>query len=129
MAAADPLEDPGEASARTSSGVGSYESVARVVDGLGLPLEGLRMIFRERSLWPLAAVPFGLSLVAVTTAAALLYWNAGALYEFVAGWLPAVEAEAWYSWLWVAPARAGLWLAGSAAKRRRRRNFAERDNS
>ena len=113
MATADPLGEPGEASGGTSSGAGSFASIARVIDGLGLPLEGLRMIFRERSLWSLAAVPFGLSLVAVTTAGALVYLNAGALYESVAGWLPVLEAEAWYSWLWVAPARAGLWLAGA----------------
>ncbi len=101
-----------EPAAGPSSGGGALESVSRASGGVGLPLEGLRMIFRERSLWGLAAIPFALSLLAVGTAGALVVSNAAALYEFVAGWLPVVEAAAWYSWLWVAPARIGLWLAG-----------------
>lgn len=98
--------------AGTTPSPGAAESISRASHGVTLPLEGLRMIFRERSLWGLAAVPFALSLLAVGTAGALVFSNAAALYEFVAGWLPVVEAAAWYSWLWVAPARVGLWLAG-----------------
>ena len=70
------------------------------------------MIFRQRSLWALAAVPFALSALAVGTAGGLVFWNGAALYEGVAGWLPVVQAETWYSWLWAGPARVGLWLAG-----------------
>jgi uncharacterized protein involved in cysteine biosynthesis len=96
----------------TPSSAGAHRPLAQATGGVGLPLEGLRMVFRERSLWPLAAVPFLLSFLAVATAGALVFWNTAALFELVAGWLPGIEAGAWYSWLWVGPARAGLWLAG-----------------
>ena len=99
----------------TASNPRAYQSLAplaQATGGVGLPLEGLRMIFRERSLWALAAVPFLLSFLAVLTAGALVFWNAAVIHELVAGWLPVIEVGAWYSWLWVGPARAGLWLAG-----------------
>jgi CysZ protein len=99
-------------STRTASTAGAYQSLAQATGGVGLPLEGLRMVFRERSLWALAAVPCSLSFLAVISAGVLVFWNAAELYQLVAGWLPSVHAAAWYSWLWVGPAQAGLWLAG-----------------
>jgi len=70
------------------------------------------MVLRERSLWALAAVPFGLSCLAVLVTGSALFLNAAELYELVAGWLPVLEAGAWYSWIWVGPGRVLVWLAG-----------------
>jgi len=87
--------------------------VRGLVEGLRLPLEGLGMLLRERSLWSLASVPVafcGLALLVVTT---LLYQNAGPLYQALAGWLPVLEVMAWYQWLWLGPAKLLLWLVGA----------------
>jgi uncharacterized protein involved in cysteine biosynthesis len=80
--------------------------------GAALHLEGLRLLLRERSLWSLALVPFGLSAVALSLAlAALVHW-AAPLHAFSSGWLPRPEATAWYTWLWTGPLTALLWLVG-----------------
>jgi uncharacterized protein involved in cysteine biosynthesis len=70
------------------------------------------MLFRERRLWLLAAVPIALSLAAFSTAIGLVVGNATLLHEFAAGWLPVLEAGAWYTWLWVGPSQALLWVVG-----------------
>ena len=36
----------------------------------------------------------------------------GELHAFASGWLPSLEAHAWYAWLWVAPGQLVLWLVG-----------------
>ncbi len=71
------------------------------------------MLRRERSLWSLALVPFGLSLLAFGLAVAGLAAWGGALHGFVVGWLPELHAQAWWAWLWVGPARALLFMLGN----------------
>jgi CysZ protein len=85
-----------------------------MASGLRLPLEGLRLLRRERRLWPLALVPFLLSLAAFGTAIGLIVVYAGELYGWATAWIPVLEAERWYQWLWVGPARAGLTALGAA---------------
>ena len=60
--------------------------------GAALHLEGLRLLRRERGLWPLAAVPFALSVLAVGAALAALWSWAAPLHAAVTGWLPWPEA-------------------------------------
>ena len=81
-------------------------------EGFAFLVEGARMLFRERRLWLLAAVPVALSLAAFSTTIALVIGHATELHEFAAGWLPVFEAHAWYAWLWVGPARVLLWATG-----------------
>jgi len=73
---------------------------------------GARMLFRERRLWLLAAVPIALSFAAFSAAIGFVVGNAAFLHEFAAGWLPVLDAQTWYAWLWVGPAKVLLWGAG-----------------
>jgi uncharacterized protein involved in cysteine biosynthesis len=84
-----------------------------VAAGFRLPLEGLRLLWRERRLWPLAMVPFLLSLVAFGTAIGLIVEYSGELYGWATAWTPVLEVERWYQWLWIGPARAGLAALGA----------------
>jgi uncharacterized protein involved in cysteine biosynthesis len=84
-----------------------------LTSGLRLPLEGLRLLRRERRLWPLAMVPFLLSLAAFGTAIGLIVAYAGELYGWATAWIPLLEVERWYQWLWIGPARAGLAALGA----------------
>jgi CysZ protein len=85
-----------------------------LASGFRLPLEGLRLLRRERRLWPLAMVPFVLSLVAFGTAVGLIVAYAGELHGWATAWIPVLEVERWYQWLWIGPARAGLAALGAA---------------
>ena len=82
------------------------------LDGLRLPLEGARMLRRERTLWAPSAVPIGLSVTAIGLAVSLLVVFAGELYGWATLWMPVVESGAWYTWLWVGPAKAALAALG-----------------
>jgi CysZ protein len=75
-------------------------------------VEGLGVLRRERSLWKLASVPFLLCAVALLATFAGVVTHVGELHAFASGWLPSLEAHAWYAWFWVAPGRVVLWLAG-----------------
>lgn len=86
-----------------------------VLDGFALPLEGARMLVRERRLWTLALMPMALSLLAFATALALVIAQAGELYAGVTAWMPMLEATSWYAWLWVGPAWLLLRLLGLLA--------------
>lgn len=86
--------------------------LAHAADGLAVHVEGLRLLRRERSLWKLALVPFLIALGACTVTVALLAAYLDSLYAFASGWMPALEAGAWYSWLWVAPVRALGFVVG-----------------
>ncbi len=77
-----------------------------------LPLEGLRLLMRERSLWGVAAVPLALSVLACVGAVAAVLGQTDALYGLATGWMPVLVADRWFEWLWVAPARALLALLG-----------------
>lgn len=78
--------------------------------GLGVLADGMRMLRRERSLWPLALTPALFASIAVCLAAAGVWAYADWIQGMVAGWLPNVEAGAWYSWLWVGPLELLLFL-------------------
>ena len=84
-----------------------------LLDGFQLPLEGGRLLLREKRLWALAAVPIGFSLVAFAVAASLLVANAGDLYEWATLWMPAPEAASWVAWLWVGPVKVALAILGA----------------
>jgi CysZ protein len=88
------------------------DSVKSMLDGFGLPMEGGRWILRERRLWGLAMVPIAFSLLAFGIAISLLVGYAGELYGWATLWMPVLEAEAWWTWLWIGPAKAGLALVG-----------------
>ena len=84
-----------------------------LMDGFQLPLEGGRLLLREKRLWAPAAAPIGFSLLAFAAAASLLVTHAGGLYEWVTLWVPTPEAASWYAWLWVGPAKAVLAILGA----------------
>lgn len=86
-----------------------------MIEGVRLLLEGLRLLLRERRLWPLAAAPVLLAVAAVLLSSGLLYAYAGPLYVLLTAWLPHPEATAWYTWLWVGPAKLLLWIGGGLA--------------
>lgn len=86
--------------------------VHSIGDGFRLPLEGARLLLRERSLWLPALVPVLLSVVAFTTAIGLVVAYAGPMHELATAWMPALEATAWYAWLWIGPARLFFALLG-----------------
>lgn len=80
--------------------------------GFGLPLEGARLLLRERGLWGPALVPFLLSLAAFAAALAGVVAYADSFWGLATDWMPALEAARWYAWLWVGPARLGLAVLG-----------------
>jgi CysZ protein len=84
-----------------------------LMDGFRLPLEGGRLLLREKRLWAPAAAPIGFSLLAFAAAASVLVAHAGGLYEWVTLWVPTPEAASWYAWLWVGPAKAVLAILGA----------------
>ena len=84
-----------------------------LLDGFRLPLEGGRLLLREKRLWAPAAAPIGFSLLAFAVAASLLFAHAGGLYEWATLWAPTPEAASWYAWLWVGPAKAALAILGA----------------
>ena len=84
-----------------------------LLDGFQLPLEGGRLLLREKRLWAPAAAPIGFSLLAFALAAWLLVTHAASLYEWATLWMPAPEAANWFAWLWVGPAKAALAILGA----------------
>jgi CysZ protein len=89
------------------------ESARSVLDGFRLPIEGGRLIMSDRRLWAPAMAPIGFSLVAFGVAISLLIGYAGDLYGWATQWMPVLEAQAWWAWLWIGPAKAGLTLIGT----------------
>ena len=86
-------------------------ALAAAVGSFGLPLEALGMLWRERRLWGPAGLPLVLSLAAVAAAAATVASFSGEVHGWIGSQLPSLDAGAWYTWLWIGPARAALWLA------------------
>ena len=84
-----------------------------LLSGFGLPFEALGVLRRERRLWPLAVLPVLLSLAAFGAAIGVVVAYAGELYAWATAWLPTLEVERWYQWLWIGPARAGLAAFGA----------------
>lgn len=90
----------------------SWRELGSAARSFALPATALRLLLRERRLWPLAAVPLLLSVTAVVGAAgAVVSWS-GEIRAFASGLFPAVSADAWYAWLWVAPLRAVFFVLG-----------------
>jgi CysZ protein len=82
------------------------------LDGLRLPLEGARLLRRERSLWGPSVVPIGLSTLAIASAISMLTAYSSELYSWATLWMPALEAGEWYTWLWIGPAKAVFRVVG-----------------
>lgn len=76
-------------------------------------LDGFSLLRSDRSLWRLAVIPLCLAGLALAGATSIVVGQADAIFAGVAGWLPTIDAGAWYSWLWVGPAKLGLWLFAS----------------
>jgi len=89
--------------------VGSRSGVAV---GFSLLFEGLALVRRRRDLWRLSVVPLACSLALVTFALGLFYGYAGEVHGFMTAWMPGLEVEAWYQWIWIGPARLLLTLLG-----------------
>lgn len=79
--------------------------VRGITGGFLLLREGLRLVRRRRDLWRFAAVPLATSLVLVSLALGGLYAYAGEVHSLLSGWMPVLEAEAWYEWIWIGPGR------------------------
>jgi uncharacterized protein involved in cysteine biosynthesis len=88
------------------------DSIHSVGAGARLPLEAGRLLLRERQLWLPALIPVTLSVAAFSTAAALVVGYAGEIHDLATGWMPVLEASAWYAWLWIGPAKALLGILG-----------------
>lgn len=82
--------------------------------GAAIHLEGFRLLWRQRGLWPLAVVPVLFGVLAVALAGVLVvgYW--AELWALASGWTPLWQADAWYDWLWIGPARALFALLDAA---------------
>jgi CysZ protein len=95
-----------------SGGGAPHVELAAAVRSFGLPLAALRLLIRERRLWPLAAVPLLLSVAAVLGALAGIVAFAGEIDAFATGLFPTLRAEVWYAWLWVGPLVALFFVLG-----------------
>ena len=85
-----------------------------LLGGFRLPLEGARLLRRERRLWGPAVVPFALSLLAFAVASSLIVSHAAELHAFVTAWMPELAATRWFQWIWIGPALLLLKLTGAA---------------
>ncbi|MBW2426873.1 MAG: EI24 domain-containing protein [Deltaproteobacteria bacterium] len=81
-------------------------------EGVMLLVEGSSLLRRQRSLWPLACVPLLFTLLLMTATTVLFWSHLDAIHTFAGSWLPHLEAQAWWSWLWVGPGIALFWLIG-----------------
>lgn len=110
MASSDVRQQPNQQS--TGAPGGALEPALSAMVGFRLPLEGGRMLLRERKLWGPAAAPIAFSLAAFAIAAGLVFGYAGELYDWVTFWMPQLEAARWYAWLWIGPAKGLFGLLG-----------------
>lgn len=78
--------------------------------GLGLHREAIGFLWQNRSLWPLAAVPAFFSLLAFGGVGLVILSYADLLGTLTSGWLPVLEVASGYQWIWIGPAKLGLWL-------------------
>jgi len=80
--------------------------------GIALIGEGIAILRAHRSLWGLATIPVLFAFCFVGLAVMLFTTHLEWIHGFWAGWLPVVEASEWWTWIWIGPAKALLWLAG-----------------
>jgi CysZ protein len=81
-------------------------------EGVMLLGEGATLLRHQRRLWPLACVPLLFTLLLMTGATVLFWSHLDGIHAFAGSWLPRLEAQAWWSWLWVGPGLALFWLIG-----------------
>ena len=84
--------------------------VSRFSRGVGLLAEGVGFLRRERRLWPLAFVPVLFAMFGVALASSLFWLYLDVVQESWSALFPAFEAEQWWTWIWVGPAKALVWL-------------------
>ena len=87
--------------------------MSALFSGFRLPLEGARLLIRERQLWGLTLVPIAISFATFLTAIALIVGYAAEIHSLSTAWMPALDAGSWYTWLWIGPARLLLALLGA----------------
>lgn len=93
----------GSQPAPPSGGPGPTRGLAGFVAGFALPLRGVGLLWRERSLRSAAAVPFLFSLFALAAAVwAIVAWGPE-FHGLTGSWFPELRAARWYAWLWVGP--------------------------
>jgi uncharacterized protein involved in cysteine biosynthesis len=80
--------------------------------GFSLLFEALGLLRVHRGLRRLAAVPLLLSVLLTTAALTLLVAFAGEVYGFLTGWMPVLQADTWFSWVYIGPARLVLAVLG-----------------
>ncbi len=80
--------------------------------GFALLFEALGLLRVHRGLRRLAAVPLLLSVLLTTAALTLLVAFSGEVYGFLTGWMPVLQADTWFSWVYIGPARLVLALLG-----------------
>lgn len=91
---------------------GFLNSLASLREGLGLLSEGMGFLRRHRSLWILALVPIFFALLLTTLSLSVFWIQLDSLRAFVGAFFPVLEIGEWWSWIWVAPARALFWILG-----------------
>ncbi len=94
---------------------GSIESggtIRRLRGGARLLGEGFGFLRRERSLWALASVPVILAIIAVGTAGLSFSLHLDEIHATWRALLPTFEATGWWTWIWIGPGKALVFLAG-----------------
>jgi CysZ protein len=86
--------------------------IGRFRDGLLLLSEGFGFLRRQARLWPLAIIPVLFALVFVGLVGSVFWIHLDGIHEVCAAWLPMLEAEAWWAWIWVGPGKLLFWLLG-----------------
>lgn len=95
-----------------SAGRAPGGELAAALRSFALPAAALRLLLRDRRLWPLAAVPLLLSVLAVAGAVVAVTVWAGPLHALTSGLFPSVRADSWVDWLWVGPLGALYFVLG-----------------
>ena len=95
-----------------AGGTGWRHPVGDLREGMLLFAEGAGFLRRQPRLWPLASLPVLLALLFVGGTVWSFWQRLDWIHGTIAGWLPALEAGAWWSWTWVGPGLALFWLIG-----------------
>ncbi len=96
-------------------GAGRGGTWRQMAEGVELHREAIGFLWCNRSLWSVAAVPAILSALCLSAVGFGLFYYGGDLYTWTVEWLPALEAGAWYSWLWIAPGKFLVFALGLLA--------------
>ena len=86
--------------------------VRGAIAGFLLPFQALGLLRRERALWLPAAAPVAIALVSLLVCFGLILQHASEVHGWIVGGLPVLNVGAWYSWLWIGPAKLALTLLG-----------------